>query len=190
MIAEKDIRPGAWFLSVATICVGVHYGRTDATSFALSQRLVPTSTFAPMTEPPRPTLTVQQMAIALRDSGLPISAIAETVRVERKTIYSWINGASEVRGPNFVRMSQVYRLLTAFPDLDARQIYRFWNSPADGQRTLRDLIAANFLDEEAIRRAISGIRPSALRAAKSEQTMARRGANPVIDEIPDVGDGR
>jgi hypothetical protein len=47
--------------------------------------------------------TVQDMVVSLRDNGLPISAIAEIAKVERKTVYSWLDG-TDVRETNAARV--------------------------------------------------------------------------------------
>ena len=191
LAARRENWHGAVLLSIVTVCAVSHGGHTDATSFALAQRLASASNFAPSVAKARPALTVQQMAVALRDGGMPISAIAEAVGVERKTIYSWLNGAAEVRGPNAQRMAQVHALMTAHPDAEVRQISRFWNSPVAGQRTLRDLMTATVLDEADVRRAIDGIRPAARRAAESERRMVSRGGgNPIMEEVPEASAGR
>jgi len=188
MTAVRNEKSGAMMLSVFAVCVVAHSVECDAASLALSQRLAPAANFAPAVIHPRPALTAQQMVAALRDGGLPISAIAEAARVERKTIYSWINGSAEVRGPNMHRLAQIHALMTGDADVEPRQIYRFWNSPVASQRTLRELITAENVDELVMRRALEGIRSAARSAATSERHMHVPGAgNPIEDEIPEVG---
>lgn len=183
--ARKEMWGGAVVISVVATCAAPH-GGADATFFALSQRLAPAVSFAPTASAQKPPATVQQKVAQLRDGGMPISAIAEVVGVERKTIYSWLNGA-EVRGANAQRLEQVHALLTMHRDLSARDIYRFWNSTVDGNKTLRDLMTASEIDTPAVIRALRSTRPAALKAAASERKMGRSGAgNGVLDEIPEA----
>ena len=62
----------------------------------------------------------QEMVAALRDQGLPITAIAEMMGVERKTIYAWLDG-SAVRDENAARLSTLYQLLSRETDGDFRR---------------------------------------------------------------------
>ncbi len=84
--------------------------------------------------------------------GLPISAIAEAMRVERKSIYSWLNGG-DMRSANTQRAAQLHRLFTgAVAGVDARTLYRFWNTPVDGQKNLRDLVIADSITKRRLNR--------------------------------------
>ena len=60
----------------------------------------------------------------LRNGDLPISAIAEAMRVERKTIYSWLSGG-DMRNANTQRAAQLHALLTGVAGVDIRTLYRF-----------------------------------------------------------------
>jgi hypothetical protein len=128
------------------------------------------------------------MIASLRKGGLPITAIAEAMRVERKSIYSWLNGG-DMRSANTQRAAQLHRLfIGAVAGVDARNLYRFWNTPVAGQKTLRDLIVADNINEAATAAALNKLRPAALRAMDTERKMARHGTgNPAIDELPEAG---
>ncbi len=133
-------------------------------------------------------VSAQEMIASLRKGGLPISAIAEAMRVERKSIYSWLNGG-DMRSANTQRAAQLHRLFTgAVAGVDARTLYRFWNTPVDGQKTLRDLIVADNINEVEAASALSKLRPAALCAMETERKMTRQGTgNPVIDDLPEAG---
>ena len=133
-------------------------------------------------------VSAQEMIAGLRKGGLPISAIAEAMRVERKSIYSWLNGG-DMRSANTQRAAQFHRLfIGAVAGVDARNLYRFWNTPVDGQKTLRDLIVAENLNEAATAAALNKLRPAALRAMETERKMARQGKdNPEIDDLLEAG---
>ena len=132
-------------------------------------------------------MTAQEMIANLRSGGLPISAMAEAMRVERKSIYSWLSGG-DMRSANIQRAAQLHALLTGVAGVDVRSLYRFWNTPVDGTKTLRELMVAENIDEAAACLALERLRPAALRAMETERKMARKGtSNPVLDEIPEAG---
>ena len=132
-------------------------------------------------------VSAQEMIASLRKGGLPITAIAEAMRVERKSIYSWLNGG-DMRSANTQRAAQLHRLfIGAVAGVDARNLYRFWNTPVAGQKTLRDLIVADNINEAATAEALNKLRPAAFRAMKTERKMARHGTgNPAIDDLPEA----
>ena len=59
-------------------------------------RIPPITSFASSTEYLRivSPATAQEMIADLRQGGIPVSAIAEAMGVERKTIYAWLTGAN------------------------------------------------------------------------------------------------
>jgi hypothetical protein len=154
-------------------------------------RIAPTATYVAGDEILRlaSPATAQQMISKLRKGGMPVSAIADAMRVERKTIYAWLAGG-DVRTANVQRADQVYALLTGVPGVDPRSLYRFWNSKLDGNWTLRDLMTADAIDEPAVRSALDNLRLAAVRSMAGEARMSRRGlTNVAIDEIPEVRAG-
>jgi hypothetical protein len=159
----------------------------DATHWILGARLHPTTTFLVFSV--SPTLTVTEMVAALRDGGLPISAIAEMARVERKTVYSWLDGA-EVREENTFRVSELHRMLNHDKLADFRSLYRLWARPLEGDATLRSLLSAESLDETTIRQALNRLWPIARKHAGNTRHLASSGTmsdNPLLSEIPDAG---
>jgi len=130
--------------------------------------------------------TAQEMIADLRKGGIPVSAIAEAMGVERKTIYAWLSGGP-VRPANIQRATQVHALLTGVSGVDVRGVYRFWNTSLVGSKTLRNLMTADNIDVSAVRSALDDLRPAALRAMASERKMSRQGpTNAVLDEIPEA----
>jgi len=131
--------------------------------------------------------TAQEMIFKLRKGGMPVSAIAEAMRVERKSIYAWIDGG-HVRPANASRAEQICSLLTGVDGVDARGIYRLWNTVIDGKSTLRDLVTTENLDVPRVRLALDRARPAALRLSQNEKRMKQGGAgNAFLDEIPEAG---
>ena len=157
---------------------------------ASAHRMEAITSFAPKDNvcQPKSMATVPERISTLRKGGLPVSAIADAMRVERKTIYTWLSGGDVRRNTNIQRVTQVHALLTGVSGVDVRGLYRFWNTPVNGGKTLRDLITAENIDEAVTASALKTLRPAALRAMQNEQKMSRRGTgNPALDEIPEAG---
>lgn len=149
----------------------------------------PIASFAPA--PDRPAAmspaTAQEMVTALRKGGMPVSAIADAMRVERKSVYAWLEGGV-VRPANAQRIAQVHSLLTGVSGVDARGLYRFWNSALERGNTLRELMNAEIIDEPKVKLLLDRVSPAAQRLSTSEKKMRRTGtANAFLDEIPEVG---
>ena len=159
----------------------------------MSQRIEAIASFAPVIRTndntPRTSslVTAQEKIANLRSGGLPVSAMAEAMRVERKSIYSWLSGG-DMRSANIQRAAQLHALLTGVAGVDVRSLYRFWNTPVDGTKTLRELMVAENIDTAETASTLERLRPAALRAMETERKMARKGtSNPVLDEIPEAG---
>ncbi len=155
-------------------------------------RIEPTASFASKLDPLQwvSLMTAQEMIADLRRAGMPVSAIADAMRVERKTIYAWLNGG-DVRTANVQRAAQIHTLLSGTADVDVHGVYRFWHTALLGKHTLRDLIAAENIDELKVRSVLNQLRPAALRATASEKKMTRQGTtNAILDEIPEAGINR
>lgn len=158
----------------------------EASPLMLVQRLAPVTNLAVRPAQTRPVLTAQQMVTALRDGGMPMSAIAEAARVERKTVYSWLQG-SGVRGDNTQRLEAIHALMTGVDGVDVRNLYRFWYSKVDGERTLRDVMASDEVSSPAVREIVQGLRTAALKAMETERKMSRPGkGNPFHDAVPEA----
>jgi DNA-binding transcriptional ArsR family regulator len=156
---------------------------------AVACRIAPTATFATRAEslPIVPPATAHEIIANLRRGGMPVSTIAEAMRVERKTIYAWLRGG-DVHNANLQRAAQVSALLTNVSGVDVRGVYRFWNTKISGNSTLRDIMTADTIDESSVKSVLDNLRPAALRAMESERRMSRQGpTNAVLDEIPEAG---
>lgn len=122
-------------------------------------------------------LTVSEMIGSLRDAGLPISAIAEATRVERKTVYSWLDGG-DARPNHVSRVAQVHGALPSASNRNLGDLYRMWSTPLASGVTLKSLLAAETLDMPTIRRAVDALYPKAEAAAARRRGMvAPDGAN-------------
>ena len=116
-------------------------------------------------------MTVSEIATTLKDAGLPISAIADMARVERKTVYAWLDGNS-ARESHTTRMSQIHRALLPQGQTDLRDLYRLWATPLDDGATLKSLLTAENLDAKAVSAAVAALMPKAASLAERRRRMA------------------
>lgn len=114
------------------------------------------SVFQPTVMPPT-ALTVSEMVHDLREAGLPVSAIAEAARVERKTVYSWLDGTTDTREEHARRLKQVYQALLPAGPRDLRGLYRMWFTPLATGATLKALLAADHFDKAATSAAVKAL---------------------------------
>jgi hypothetical protein len=184
-----SFKPATGMSPAVTTCLSLLYlidiEQSQASSINAIASLAPKNNTN--NEQTKPLITSQEMISELRGSGLPVSAIADAMRVERKSIYSWLSGG-DMRNANTQRAAQIHALFTGVDGVDARGLYRFWNTPIDCKKTLRDLMAAEIIDVEVTVSALNKLRPAALRAMENERKMAQQGtSNPALDDIPDTG---
>jgi hypothetical protein len=154
----------------------------DATSAVVGMHMKPTTSFGSSASV-RETLTTADQVERLRTAGLPVSAIAEMARVERKTIYSWLGGKAVSDG-NSERMAAVYELLTEQRHPDLLNVYRYWSARMSNGRSLKELLSEDILDPRAIRQAMAEVIPLAEKASAREAKMRRSGPrNAFLDSV-------
>jgi hypothetical protein len=116
-------------------------------------------------------LSATQMIEALKALGMPISAIAETVRVERKTVYAWLNGVA-ARSEKMTRIETLYRLLSAEEPGSLKWFYQYWDRTLADGLTLREALRSEQIDPERVRTALEALRPAVSRAMEAERKRA------------------
>ena len=132
-------------------------------------------------------LTSHEIVLWLRKEGLPISIIAEIVRVERKTIYSWLQHG-EMRAHNQERLRQLYDLIAWNKQSNLNSLYRFWSRELKGGTSLGNLLKEEFLDVYLIQQALQELWP----LAKKHHDLAihnpknKFGHNPFLEDVPEV----
>lgn len=136
-----------------------------------------------------PGIGFHKMIRLLKDQGLPISAIADIGRVERKTVYAWLEG-SAAKPHNEERMESHYQALIAKGEGSLRHLYRLWRKPLDNGKSLSELLSAEHLDHNAIDAALAICWPMAVKYESIATASARSqkpqfGGNPITAEIPE-----
>ena len=131
-------------------------------------------------------LSAQDIVVEFRDQGMPISAIASMARVERKTVYSWINGAS-IKPENEDRISNIYRHLKKNKVASFGSLYRYINKNVDNN-TLAKALSVEDIDFSSVTNLAGQIWPL---AEKIEQVQRPKissdvKSNPVMDDMTEV----
>ena len=159
-----------------------------ASAWARTQRLPAIASFAPVTLPAKPVqvvLTQQEMVQTLRDGGLPVSAIAEIASVERKTVYSWLEG-TQAKTDRAQRLEELFSVLTD-ADVPLDGLWRVWGRTLGSGATLRALLAARELDRVAIAAACAELKPVVERQvarAAMRKPVDAESRNPALADAP------
>lgn len=127
----------------------------------------------------------QEMVRSLRDAGLPMAAIAEMARVERKTVYAWLDGG-EARAERESRLAEIHALLIG-SRLDLHALWRVSGRPLTSGMNLKQALGSEVLDEQVIREAFAELQPAVerqmLRAAVRIPSRFNT-PNPILDNVP------
>lgn len=157
-------------------------------AWARAQRIDPIATYATgiaVEQPEQAVLTVQEMVQAMRDGGMPVSAIAEMAGVERKTVYTWLEGTL-AKTDRAQRVVELYSVLFA-AGVPMEGLWRVWGRTLSTGVSLRDLLKSRMLDREAILAGCSELQPIVERQAARANVRGGPAAgfrNPITDGIP------
>lgn len=164
---------------------------TYPSALRIAQR---TSMANPWSQPiPARALTVQERVSDFRDNGLPVSMIAEMARVERKTVYSWLDGTATPRQEHEDRVATLHDLLQGPFNGNYKILHRVWKSRGSDGVALRDLLTSEAVDIGATHQKLADMaatigRYARIEASKGGATRVSRD-NPVISEslVVDIG---
>jgi hypothetical protein len=105
-------------------------------------------------------LTPSQIVIFFKNDGLPISAIAEIVKVQQKTVSAWLKeGAIQLH--NQTRLETLYHLLIEEKQASLLHLYVFWNHKLSNGRSLSSLLKEPELQTNVIKHALLEVWPRA-----------------------------
>lgn len=187
MVAALTQRvPGPGGLLLAFAACGLQ-STFASSALARSGRIEPIATyvFVALPKPETAVVDVQEMVRSLREGGMPVAAIAEVARVERKTVYAWLEGGS-AHPERESRLAEIHGLLTR-SGMGLHALWRFSARALPSGATLRQLLAAEALDAASVQAALEELRPAVQRQARreAERLPPKPGArNPVLDEVP------
>jgi hypothetical protein len=137
--------------------------------------------------PAQEVVPMQEMVAYLCD-GLPVSVVADIIGVERKTVYSWLDGVAP-REFLAARVEAIFHILSE-NKTNLKSLHRVLNRAITGGPSIRQLLSEKIPNERAIKEALIALE-SAM-ALHTERDAARRPApagahNPLIDEMPVAG---
>lgn len=187
MTSYAPRRSGPIVALVAFAGIVSHSDAADVSTLSWLRAQARLSSDAPAT-PAEAVRSNQEMVTTLRDRGLPITAIAEMMGVERKTIYAWLDG-SAVRDENAERLSALYQILNREMNGDFRPLYRVWNQAGPNGQVLRNMLSAKNVDSASISETLAALRITMDHYAKTERQKSNRGGNPALDELPVADSG-
>jgi hypothetical protein len=122
----------------------------------------------------------QDMVAALKAGGLPIAAIADILGVERKTVYSWLDGV-EALAANHERLRVVHNVLAGVENGALKYYHRLWERKLPDGSSLKALLMAGKIDEQRLRGALLFLRPVVTRGMTTD---AQRRDLPSSDMSP------
>ncbi|TPL05826.1 hypothetical protein FJ938_14530 [Mesorhizobium sp. B2-4-14] len=138
-------------------------------------------------------LTVQERVSEFRDNGLPVAVIAELAQVERKTVYSWLDGTATPRQEHEDRVAALHELLQGPFGGNYKVLHRVWKSKGGDGLSLRDLLTASKVDFDSVREKLADMAVTISRYAKLETSKDGPAKvsrdNPAISEslVVDIG---
>ncbi len=102
--------------------------------------------------------TGERLAALRRYFSLNITDLAKVLRVERPTIYSWLQGNSAPHPGNLKRLEKIYQLSRDWRTLSATPVGKYVHQPFEDGCSLLDYLSAEEPNEMAIRYAFNSIK--------------------------------
>jgi hypothetical protein len=121
-------------------------------------------------------VSLKEMVSELKAKGCPITTIAEIAGVERKTVYSWLDGSSTPQADREMRVASVYHMLSEAVSGEFGVLHRVWRSTTRDRTSLESIFSTAQVDLGAVRDQLAYLQSSImnLRAA-DERRKARPG---------------
>jgi transcriptional regulator with XRE-family HTH domain len=130
---------------------------------------------------PEPSIlldTRERVAAIRRYFSLNITDLAKVLRIERPTVYAWLQGKAEPHPGNLKRLEKVYRLARDWRTMSVVPAGKYIREPFENDRSMLDYLSAEELDESAIQHAFRLIK-SCLAQDAVKSTVRRRSVGEV-----------
>lgn len=95
-----------------------------------------------------------------REEGLPVSAISDMIKVQRRSVYSWLKNGS-MKSNYQERLILIYELLSENKQAALKYLYHFWNCKIQNGKSLKFFLNQSNLDIQSIKKIISMLWPMA-----------------------------
>lgn len=132
------------------------------------------------------TATIREM----QQNGLPVSVIADVMRVERKSVYAWMKD-TQPRRDAVDRLTAVYPILKDGFGTNLKTVHRMWKTKDRAGVTLEELLTAQTIDAAAVDRYLATFASAIKRYAAQDAALWSNGkGNAILDEMPIAVVGR
>lgn len=119
--------------------------------------------------------TSERLAALRRYFSLNITDLAKVLRVERPTIYSWLQENAAPHSGNLRRIEKIYQLARDWRAMSAAPVGKYVHQPLENSQSLLNYLSAEELNETAIQRAFALI--------KSQLTQDKRTSRRSVAEV-------
>jgi hypothetical protein len=115
--------------------------------------------------PPEPTVDVRGQLTLIRSSfGLSITELAQVLKVERPTIYTWLRQTVRPHEQNRRRLDLVYELADFWRSLSSASLAHLRHQRVPGGSSLLELLVSENVDTERVKSWLRAVGRSASRA--------------------------
>ena len=138
-------------------------------------------------------LRSQEMATTITGRlDFPVSALASVLRIQRKTVYDWING-SDAQPSNAESLRILYEAFGSEADGSFLFYHRFWKRELSERRSLQGILMDPSSGIKEIRAALDELRPAVTEALASyarRKAVSSEGSGPAdhLSEYLEAGD--
>ncbi|MCZ3380391.1 hypothetical protein [Rhizobium sp. AG207R] len=133
-----------------------------------------------------------EMVVEMKANGFPVASIAHFAGVERKTVYSWLDGATKPHIDREERVSAVYPLLKKRFSADFNLMYRVWRSKNRDGESLESIFSHAAIDINAVQKQLGFLHSSIENLRAAEVRRKTQGANTAaarngfVDDSPEA----
>lgn len=135
-------------------------------------------------------VSLLDMVKEMKEGGFPVASIAQFVGVERKTVYSWLDGGATPNPDREERVAKVYSILKERFEGDFGLMYRVLRAKSRDGVSLESLFANEVIDVASVERqlavlnsSIESIKASEARK-KAKPFKTNTGRNGAIEDSP------
>ena len=105
-------------------------------------------------------LTPSQIILFFKNDGLPMSIIADIMKVQRSTVYAWLKNG-KMQSHNQLRLEKLHNYLIEEKQASLLHLYVFWNRQLSFGTTLSYLLSESDLQSYQIKKALLELWPIA-----------------------------
>ena len=124
----------------------------------------------------------------MRDAGLPLSELANSLGLDRLSTYDLLDGITEADAHCYRCLVVIHAALLPHGPRDLSLLYRWWATPVGPTgMSLRDLCASSVLDADTLEHAVKAAEVAMAVAVKSVPLSVGNGNNGFIEGLETAG---